>query len=82
MTRPPALEQAFDRALRGLRSARCALVDVQRQMSMEQQRVSAAEAWRAQRLHQALTARLTGVGKEVRALRAESARIRREVVRW
>merc|ERR1712187_546166 len=69
------LQEAFDRAMRGLGGARGALQDVVKHINAEAHKKS-AEAWRMHRLEEAMTSSLAELNREVRALRADGARLR------
>lgn len=70
---PAGLESALGEALQGLDSARSALADAARQLSQEG-RMRSSEAYRVHRLEQVMAASLGGFGRELQALRADSAR--------
>jgi len=77
---PTALQGALSDALRGLGGARGALADAARQLSIEASKRN-AEALRMHRFEQALATSLHGFGRELRAIRAESSRLRQEASR-
>jgi len=75
--RDGSLEDKLSEALRGLGGARGALAEASKQLSREAHRRS-SEAWRLHRLEQVMAASLGGFGRELRALRADSAQARKE----
>lgn len=75
-----ALQDALSDALRDLGGARGALADAARQLSIEASKRN-AEALRLHRFEQTLAASLHGFGRELRAIRAESSRLRQEASR-
>lgn len=77
---PHILQGAMTEALRGLGGARGALADAAKQLSTEASKRN-AEALRIHRLEQVLATSLHGFGREMRAMRAESARLRNEASR-
>jgi len=70
------LREALSRALQGLNCARGALAEVAQRLGSEVER-SGIEAKRVQNLEQAVTMGLAGLGRELHAIRVESARLRR-----
>lgn len=75
---PSDLQAVLADALRGLGGAKTALAGAARQLSLEAKQRN-AEAWRIHRLEQAMGASIMHLGRELREVRKESARLRLEL---